>query len=102
LHQQEAGPVTLSQYTEVTEQEDRGLTDFTESSLGPVTLSGVAGMRLVYTAQLAGIPSPLSFLQEWIVAGGQPWLVTYTSDPARFHQALADVQRLMDSITFPN
>ena len=99
LHQVEK--VTLAQYTAVTKQELAGISDFAQTSLGPVTFAGRPGMRIVYSATLPGAPLKLEILSEWTVIGGSPWLVTYTSDPARFQATLASTQRLIDSITLP-
>jgi hypothetical protein len=101
LHQIEPKPLTLSQYTAVTKQELQGASDFVQTSLSPVALSGHPGMRIVYSETLPGLSSRLEFLSEWTVIGGKPWLVTYTSDPSRFEQLAASVQRVIDSITLP-
>lgn len=102
LHQVEPQAVTLSQYSDVTEQELQGIRDFVQSSLGPVTLSGHPAMRTVYSGTLPGTSEKLEVLSEWTIIGGKPWLVTYTSDPSRFKEPLASVQRLIDSIQFPS
>lgn len=101
LHQIEPRSVTLSEYTAVTKQELQSISDFVQTSLGPVALSGQPGMRIVYSATLPGLSSRLEVLSEWTVIGGKPWLVTYTSDPSRFEQLAASAQRLIDSIRLP-
>ena len=99
LHQVET--VTLDEYTTVTKRELAGISDFTQTSLGPVTFAGRPGMRIVYSATLPGAPLRLEILSEWTIVAGSPWLVTYTSDPARFQAGLASAQRLIDSIMLP-
>lgn len=102
LHQQQAQPVTMSQYTDVTKQEFNQIADFTETSSAQVTLSGHAGLRVLWRGELPGMSTPLSFLSEWIVVSGRPWLVTYTADPGRFADALPQAERLIDSLALPS
>lgn len=93
--------ITLSQYTTLTRNQLAGVNHYHLVSAGPVTLSGRIGYRIIWRGALPNSPSDLSFLSEWTVIAGQPWLVTYTSDTSRSELALPAVEELLRTISLP-
>jgi hypothetical protein len=101
LHQVEPETVSLEQYTEVTNRELAGVTDYKQSSLIATNLSGQPAMRIIYSGVLPGTTSALEVMSEWTVIHGRPWLVTHTSDPSRFQGDLPAAEQLFASIRLP-
>jgi hypothetical protein len=99
--QRAAQPITMQEFKAITIKQFQTIKDFKESSAGATTLSGLPAYRVLWQGEVPGSPSVLRFLSVWTVLRGQAWLVTYTSDPDRFGQALGAVNRVIHSIQLP-
>ena len=91
-------PLTLDQYTRISLQQIRDAKGTIQQE-GPTTLSGSPAHKISYRADLGS--GDLRFLAVWTIRSGKAWLVTYTADPARFDQALPEVERMLTTIRLP-
>ncbi len=99
LRQSGSGPVTLDDYTKLSLKQVSDIPGSTTGDSGPTTLAGSPAYRVSYQADLG--KGDLRVLSVWTIRSGKAWLVTYTSDPARFDSALPDVERFLTTIQLP-
>jgi len=99
LQQSGPAPLTLDEYTKTSLNQIAGVPGSTIGESRPTKLAGSPGYRLAYRGDLGN--GDLRFLGVWTVRSGKAWLVTYTSDPARFNPGLPDVERLLTTIELP-
>ena len=92
-------PITLDEYTEFTLQEIADLGG-TVGESRPTTLSGAPAYRVSYRAELDG--DEYRALAVWTIRDGEVWLVTYTSDLARYNPGLPEIETLLTSIELPD
>jgi len=90
------GPLTLDDYTQLSLQQIRDIPGSTISESKPTTLAGSPAYRIAYRADLGS--GDFRFLAVWTIRGGEAWLVTYTSDPSRYSEALPEVERVLSTI----
>ena len=98
LRQVPEEPLTLDEYTAISLQRIREANGTVERQ-SATTLSGLPAHRMFVRADLG--QGDLRFLSVWTIRGGTAWVVTYTADPARFDQALPEVERMLTTIGLP-
>jgi hypothetical protein len=99
-HPRQRQSVSLAQFSFATKLLLKRTAGFKESGSGQVTLSGQPGQQETYTETVSN--ESLEILAEWTVIGGQPWLVTYTSDEPRFGSGLSQARHLINSLSLPS
>lgn len=97
----QTGPsMTLDEYTRLSIDQLDGIEGSSRSEVEPIRLSGAPGQRVEYRADLGS--GDLRFLAAWTMRDGNAWLITYSSDPERFEDGKADVERVLRSIRLPD
>jgi hypothetical protein len=99
-HPRQRQSVSLAQFSFATKLVLTHTAGFKESGSGQVTLSGQPGQQETYTETVNN--DSLEILAEWTVIGGQPWLVTYTSEEPRFGSGLSQARHLINSLSLPS
>jgi hypothetical protein len=92
-------PFELDEYTELSLKEISSIEGSAVTDSRATTLSGLPAHRIDYRAELEG--AEYRFLVVWTIRGDNAWLVTYTSDPARYAAGLPGVERLLTTIRLP-
>ena len=92
-------PLTLDEYTQLSLKQIADIRGVTTGESRSTTLSGSPAHRLAYRGDLGS--GDLRFLAVWTVRSGKAWLVTFTSDPARYNSSLPEIERLLTTIQLP-
>ncbi|MGI9022272.1 MAG: hypothetical protein ACR2HV_03350 [Acidimicrobiales bacterium] len=92
-------PVTLDELTQRHLKQISEIPGSSTGEVGPTTLSGFPAYRVDYRGTVDS--EEFRSLAVWTVRGDTAWVVTYTSDPARYDAALPDVERVLTSIQLP-
>ena len=92
-------PLTLDEYTQLSLKQIGDIRGVTTGESRSTTLSGSPAHRLAYRGDLGS--GDLRFLAVWTVRSGKAWLVTFTSDPARYNASLPEIERLLTTIQLP-
>lgn len=99
IRQESAAPATLDEYTESSLEEIEAMHGAEIADSSATTLSGGRAFRVSYRVEVSG--EKYRSLAVWTIHDGRVWLVTYTSDLARYNPGLPGVDRLLESIRLP-